>query len=200
MTVHRARHRDAILACSPNEAPKRRGWVVPELGIRFGAKDHRHRAQARTEGPVWLHLARMRSAERLMSETFDVDEESRPHRAAVAVVARPNDYVLTRFVFLRFLGLLYAVAFLVAANQLVPLVGSRGLEPAMLFLDNVKDSLGPNRKPSFGLPTLFWWSASDVASANRVLLRARAVARVALGLCNSVMLLGLWILYCRSSR
>ncbi|MBX6326637.1 MAG: hypothetical protein IRY93_11440, partial [Chthoniobacterales bacterium] len=32
-----------------------------------------------------------------------------------------NSYWLTRFVILRLLGFVYAVAFLVAANQLVPL-------------------------------------------------------------------------------
>lgn len=62
MTVGRARHRDAILHLLAEEAPKRRGWVVPELGIRFGAKITDIVRRRGLKGPSWLHLARMRSA------------------------------------------------------------------------------------------------------------------------------------------
>jgi hypothetical protein len=41
-----------------------------------------------------------------------------------------NSYWLTRFVILRLLGFVYAVAFLVAAQQLLPLIGEHGLTPA----------------------------------------------------------------------
>jgi hypothetical protein len=40
----------------------------------------------------------------------------------------PRTYVLTRFVLLRLLGLVYLVAFLVAARQNGPLLGHRGAE------------------------------------------------------------------------
>ena len=43
----------------------------------------------------------------------------------------PPTYWLTRFVILRLLGVLYAVAFLVAINQIVPLIGARGLLPVL---------------------------------------------------------------------
>jgi radical SAM superfamily enzyme YgiQ (UPF0313 family) len=62
MTVHRARHRDAILELLAAEAPKRRGFVVPELGIRFGAKITNIVKRRGLRGPSWLHLARMRMA------------------------------------------------------------------------------------------------------------------------------------------
>jgi radical SAM superfamily enzyme YgiQ (UPF0313 family) len=62
MTVHRARHREAILRLLADEAPKRRGWVVPELGIRFGAKITDIVRRRGLKGPSWLHLARLRSA------------------------------------------------------------------------------------------------------------------------------------------
>jgi len=45
-----------------------------------------------------------------------------------------NSYRLTRFVILRLLGFVYAIAFLVAAQQLVPLIGEHGLTPANHFL------------------------------------------------------------------
>jgi hypothetical protein len=41
-----------------------------------------------------------------------------------------NSYWLPRFVILRLLGFVYAVASLMAAQQLVPLVGEHGLTPA----------------------------------------------------------------------
>jgi radical SAM superfamily enzyme YgiQ (UPF0313 family) len=63
-TVHRARHRDAILRLLADEAPRRPGWIVPELGIRFGEKLTRLVRHAELRGPAWLHLARMRRATR----------------------------------------------------------------------------------------------------------------------------------------
>jgi hypothetical protein len=61
MSVHRARHRDAILRLLADEAPKHPAWVVPELGIRFGAKINAIVKRRGLKGPSWLHLARMRS-------------------------------------------------------------------------------------------------------------------------------------------
>ena len=43
-------------------------------------------------------------------------------------------YWLTRFMILRLLGVIYAVAFLVAINQIVPLIGAHGLLPVDMFL------------------------------------------------------------------
>ena len=57
-------------------------------------------------------------------------------------LALGNSYWLTRFVILRLLGFVYAIAFLVAANQIVPLVGKHGLTPASYFLDVVQAQLG----------------------------------------------------------
>src|SRR5580765_1942549 len=50
----------------------------------------------------------------------------------------PSTYWLTRFVLLRFLGFVYAVAFLAAARQILPLIGSRGLLPVSDFLTRVE--------------------------------------------------------------
>jgi Lipase maturation factor len=106
----------------------------------------------------------------------------------------PNDYALTRFVFLRFLGLIYTVAFLVAVNQLVPLVGTDGLEPADRYLDAVSDHFG-GADAFFRLPTLFWFGISDDA------LRLVSVAGLVLSLCvlfglaNAVVMFLLWLFY-----
>src|SRR6187455_317958 len=74
-----------------------------------------------------------------------------------------NSYWLTRFVILRLLGFVYAVAFLVAANQLVPLIGEHGLTPATHFLNEVQTQLGSQSAGMFRVPTLFWFGISDHA-------------------------------------
>ena len=77
--------------------------------------------------------------------------------------AEGNSYWLTRFVILRLLGFVYAVAFLVAANQLVPLIGEHGLTPATHFLTEVQTQLGSRSAGMFRVPTLFWFGISDHA-------------------------------------
>src|SRR5262245_23123062 len=77
--------------------------------------------------------------------------------------AAGNSYWLTRFVILRLLGFVYAVAFLVAAKQLVPLIGEHGLTPANRFLESVQTQLGSCTAGMLRLPTLFWFGISDNA-------------------------------------
>src|SRR6266513_3586012 len=72
-----------------------------------------------------------------------------------------NSYCLTRFVILRLLGFVYAIAFLVAAQQLVPLIGEHGLTPANHFLEQVQSQLGSCTAGMLRLPTLFWFGISD---------------------------------------
>ena len=62
MTVHRARHRDAILRLLADEAPKRAR--VGRARARHSLRREDHRAScgaAACKGPSWLHLARMRA-------------------------------------------------------------------------------------------------------------------------------------------
>src|SRR5438094_8310765 len=79
------------------------------------------------------------------------------------LLAAGNSYWLTRFVILRLLGFVYAVAFLVAANQLVPLIGENGLTPANHFLSAIQTELGSRTAGMLHLPTLFWFGISDNA-------------------------------------
>src|SRR5947208_8099047 len=77
------------------------------------------------------------------------------------IFAGGNDYWLTRFFILRLRGFVYAVAFLVAAQQLVPLVGEHGLTPANHFLASVETQLGSRNAGMLRVPTLFWLGISD---------------------------------------
>jgi radical SAM superfamily enzyme YgiQ (UPF0313 family) len=67
--IRRATHRDAILELLATEAPRRPGWVVPELSIRFGPKVTRLVRREHMRGPAWVHLARARRRE-LMQRTL----------------------------------------------------------------------------------------------------------------------------------
>ena len=52
----------------------------------------------------------------------------------------PGTYWLTRVVFLRYLGFIYLVAFLISFHQNKELIGSRGLTPASNYLLNSESS------------------------------------------------------------
>src|SRR5213593_3484359 len=79
--------------------------------------------------------------------------------------ARGNSYWLTRFVILRLLGFVYAIAFLIAAQQLVPLIGEHGLTPASHFLSIIQTQLGSRRASMTGVPTIFCSGMSDNSSS-----------------------------------
>jgi hypothetical protein len=63
-----------------------------------------------------------------------------------------TDFWLTRLCFQRGLGCIYLIAFLIAANQFIALLGERGLQPVRRFLRQV-----PLRRA----PSLFWINCSD---------------------------------------
>ena len=72
-----------------------------------------------------------------------------------------DTYWLTRLVMLRLLGGVYAVAFLAAAKQILPLTGSHGLLPVNSFLEQVQGALGSPAAGFVRLPSLFWFAHSD---------------------------------------
>src|SRR6266576_5636675 len=75
--------------------------------------------------------------------------------------AAGNSYWLTQFAILRLLGFVYAVAFLIAVQQLVPLVGEHGLTPANHFFERVQAHFGSRLAAASQLPSLFWFGISD---------------------------------------
>src|SRR5437763_16851246 len=76
--------------------------------------------------------------------------------------ARGNSYWLTRFVILRLLGFVYAVSVFVAARQVEPLIGRRGLTPADFYLSSIHAELGSRTEGMLHLPTLFWFWCTDL--------------------------------------
>ena len=73
----------------------------------------------------------------------------------------PSSYVLSRWVFLRLLGLVYVIAFLSLRGQVVGLIGEHGILPVSDFLQAVQHNFGSEAYRLF--PTLAWISSSDSA-------------------------------------
>src|SRR5438067_9979041 len=106
-----------------------------------------------------------------------------------------NSYWLTRFVILRLVGFVYAVAFLVAANQLIPLIGGHGLTPATHFLNEVQTQLGSRSAGMLQVPTLFWFGISDDALSIFSWVGFALSLIVLGGYANAILLAILWAMY-----
>jgi hypothetical protein len=104
-------------------------------------------------------------------------------------------YWLTRFVLLRLLGAVYPVAFLVAINQVLPLIGSRGLLPIDNYLQQVSTALGSKGAAFFRLPSLFWFWHSDFALVLVAWAGLILSLTVVSGYANALSLGVLWVLY-----
>jgi len=119
----------------------------------------------------------------------------------VRIEGEPDDggaappYVLTRFVLLRLLALVYAVAFLILVRQQDPLIGHQGILPADRFLERVHSSTGSTWDAVLALPTLFWLDVSDGARHVATWSGLAISIAVLLGATNALLQLVLWALY-----
>jgi hypothetical protein len=104
-------------------------------------------------------------------------------------------YWLTRFVILRLLGAVYAVAFLVAINQVLPLIGSNGLLPVSHYLEQVSAALGSPGVGFLKLPSLFWLWHSDTALLVVSWIGLILSLAMLAGYANALSLAVLWFLY-----
>jgi hypothetical protein len=120
---------------------------------------------------------------------------ARSSRRSPVVLTSPATYWLTRFVILRLLGLVYLTAFLVAAHQIVPLIGSNGLLPADAYLARLTSYFGSPSAGFMQLPTLFWFGISDRALLAVSWTGAALSLAVLLGYANALLMLVLWALY-----
>jgi hypothetical protein len=112
---------------------------------------------------------------------------------AVLEALRPRggrSYELTRFVFLRALGFVYSVAFLVLHEQHAPLLGSQGLLPAARYVAQLR-----RYETFWDRPTLFWFGCSDRALAWGAALGLTLALAVLCGVDNAIVMAVLWALY-----
>jgi hypothetical protein len=101
-------------------------------------------------------------------------------------------YVLSSWLFLRALGLIYLVAFVSLATQIKGLVGSRGILPAREFLQ-AKRKWGPTR--FLQIPTLCWWNTSDEFLQFLCWGGAALAFLLVVGLAPIPVLIALWTFY-----
>jgi hypothetical protein len=120
--------------------------------------------------------------------------EDQPENVSGSPQVAPT-YWLTRYVILRLLGAIYAIAFLVAINQILPLIGSNGLTPVGLYLNRVSAALGSDGAGFMRLPSLFWLGHSDGALLTAAWTGFILSCLVAAGYANALLLTALWFLY-----
>ena len=91
---------------------------------------------------------------------MDFDFSALPQRLFGPDRSLPG-YLVSRWLFLRALGLIFFSAFFSLFFQIRGLIGPRGLLPAADYLTEVSRALGGWR--FWFAPSVFWWSASDRA-------------------------------------
>src|SRR5262249_23921291 len=114
---------------------------------------------------IFFLLASCPSTKSLATHSFPIYEMGSMVKLAEweRVLPDRGSYWLTRFLILRLLGIVYAIAFLVAANQILPLIGSHGLLPLDNFAGQVRSALGGSLGAFVRLPSIFWVNDSDTA-------------------------------------
>ena len=127
-----------------------------------------------------------------------MEESSRIFEPEIPSRRRPrgfsgNDYRLTRIVFQRGLALVYLIAFVVAANQFVPLLGENGILPAPLFIQQVPFSAAPSVFYLFPRDAAFTGAAGLGIALSLVALAGLSERRG--GLLSALTWGTLWALY-----
>jgi hypothetical protein len=102
-------------------------------------------------------------------------------------------YLLSRWLFLRLLGVVYLIAFASLAVQVTGLVGEHGLLPARAFLERAHATYGGQAYQL--LPTVFWLGAGDLALRLVAWGGAALAVLLILGLAPLPTLILLWALY-----
>ncbi|MBI4141890.1 lipase maturation factor family protein, partial [Candidatus Woesearchaeota archaeon] len=104
-------------------------------------------------------------------------------------------YWLVRFVFLRLLGIVYFVAFLILLKQGIPLLGENGILPAKDFVIAVRAQHNSVFDAFINVPSLFMFKISDNFFLFLAWLGVLISFLVFIGFANSIMLFVLWFLY-----
>ncbi len=104
-----------------------------------------------------------------------------------------SDYITTRFIFLKFLGIVYFIAFLSLLIQILGLVGENGILPVKNFLQFAQNNFGSECYLFF--PTLFWINNSDFSLQLLCILGIVFSILVILGIAQIISFFLLWLLY-----
>ncbi len=102
-----------------------------------------------------------------------------------------SNHWLTRWLFLRAMGLIYLAAFVSLWWQLLPLLGAHGILPAHEYLGRLREA-GVKFSDS---PSLFWLGCSDAALRAACVVGLVLSAAVLAGLTNAIAMAALWAIY-----
>ncbi|HEY7160633.1 MAG TPA: DCC1-like thiol-disulfide oxidoreductase family protein, partial [Acidobacteriota bacterium] len=105
----------------------------------------------------------------------------------------PSTYVVSSWIFLRALALIYLIAFLSLEVQVKGLIGSNGILPAKAFLDYAFQKIGTQAYTV--VPTIFWLQSSDFFLQSICWIGVLCSALLFIGFAQPIMLLLLWMLY-----
>ncbi len=133
------------------------------------------------------------SSSRIRSSSFRLSTLLSTVNCRLWTDSGPSSYVLTRWLFLRLLGVVYFTAFLSLWTQVAGLIGRQGILPAHTLLEAVAKDFGPERYRLF--PTWAWLNSGDsflrFLAAGGVTLSALVI----LGIGTGPVLLVLWSFY-----
>lgn len=102
--------------------------------------------------------------------------------------------VVTQWLFLRAMGIVYLCAFLSLGFQIDGLLGSKGILPAVQYIDALSASL-PNGTHFLFVPTLVWLNSSDAFMQFLCWGGAIAALCVVLSFCTAPLLIVCWLFY-----
>ena len=105
----------------------------------------------------------------------------------------PASYTLVSMLFLKFLGIIYLIAFASFGTQIVGLIGAQGISPVWQYLDDLKSSYGA--RAYYLAPTVFWLNSSDVFLRIVCWLGVLFSILLILGIAPRISLIALFILY-----
>lgn len=184
----------------PIEAFRRAAQLVDVDGEVYGGAEAVFRALAHAPGGRWLHTA-YRYVPGFGSASRGAYRFVAGHRPLMTRITRwlwgssvlPSSFVLSRWLFLRLLGVIYLIAFLSMGSQVQTLMGSQGIAPAAEYLERVHERLGG--EGLWRVPTAAWWSADDSSLA--LLCQGGAVLSLLLvfDVAPAIMLALLWASY-----
>jgi len=106
---------------------------------------------------------------------------------------RSADYAIAAGLFLRGLGLVYAIAFASLGSQALGLYGAHGILPVAHLLAAVRERAGASAP--FYVPTLFWLGAGDPVLAATCWIGVATGVALAAGLAPRISAALCWVLY-----
>jgi predicted DCC family thiol-disulfide oxidoreductase YuxK len=184
----------------PKESWSHSVQLLTPAGANYAGAEAVFRTLASSPGHRWALTAykRLPGLRTLTEWAYRLVADHRPLFGKLNTIAfgrdpTPPAFQLSRWIFLRLLGVIYLIAFLSFRVQVLGLLGARGILPAGIFLQLVKTNFGSASHRLF--PTLAWISSSDASLKLLCSGGALLAVLVILGLATGPALALCWVFY-----